>query len=167
MAYLSTSSPINNKGSYSPAAKVLSTAITPKNASNWLQFYWSADIDAQYYIYMHFAELNILSANQSRQFDIYLNSSEYYTAMTPTYLSVFTIYTPRPQRGEWFNFSFRMTPNATLPPILNAIEVYTLNPMSQKETNDTDGKFYLFFTFNGVVSYTVVSKTVFLVHIYF
>uniref|UniRef100_A0A7N0TWH6 non-specific serine/threonine protein kinase n=2 Tax=Kalanchoe fedtschenkoi TaxID=63787 RepID=A0A7N0TWH6_KALFE len=138
MSYLSTNLSIANNNYYQPPVKVMSTAITPKNASRWLEFYWSANIQTQYYIYLHFAELTKLTANQSRQFDIYLNDTIFYTGFTPAYLSVTTIYTPKSYTGTWFNFSFRMTDNSTLPPILNALEIYTLNLVPQMETNTTD-----------------------------
>ncbi|CAM8917208.1 unnamed protein product [Rhodiola kirilowii] len=67
MSYLNTTLSIGNDNLYEPPVKVLRTAITPKNASNWLQFYWSSgDIKTQYYIYMHFAELVNLTEKQTR-----------------------------------------------------------------------------------------------------
>ncbi|KAL9680153.1 hypothetical protein QQ045_018031 [Rhodiola kirilowii] len=136
--YLSTNETINNNNIYKPPVSVLKTAVTTKNASEPLLFYWSADITTGHYIYLHFAELQDISANQSRQFNIFLNDTLFYGPFTPPKLGAFTVYSTRPEYGTLFNFSLRMTETSTLPPIINAIEVFKLNHMPQAETNTKD-----------------------------
>uniref|UniRef100_A0A7N0TW17 Protein kinase domain-containing protein n=1 Tax=Kalanchoe fedtschenkoi TaxID=63787 RepID=A0A7N0TW17_KALFE len=140
MNYLSTNETIMNNYGYKPPVSVLRTAVTPKNASDRLQFYWSANMTDEQYIYLHFAEVEDLAVNQSRQFNIYLNDTPYYGPFTPPKLSAFTVFSTRPLTGTWFNFSLNMTETSTLPPIINAIEIYKLNLVPQLETNAKDGQ---------------------------
>ncbi|CAL8131667.1 unnamed protein product [Prunus armeniaca] len=61
----------SNQNSLETPPLVMSTAATPKNASEPLDFYWfSNDNSTEYYIYMHFAEVLQLQPNQSRKFNI-------------------------------------------------------------------------------------------------
>ena len=49
----------------------MSTAATPINDSASLKFHWEPeDATSKYYIYMHFAEVVKLKANQSRSFNV-------------------------------------------------------------------------------------------------
>ncbi|PNX82050.1 leucine-rich repeat receptor-like protein kinase at2g19210-like protein, partial [Trifolium pratense] len=94
---------------YKPPAIVMSTAVTPVNESAPLQFYWDADnVNDKYYFYMYFYEVEKLSANETREFNFTLN-------------------------GE-----FLYGPDSTLPPILNAIEVYKVKDLSHSETQQDE-----------------------------
>lgn len=87
---------------------------------------------------MYFAEVEILKANESREFIINHNGEEWLEAFSPDYLDVSTIYSKVPLKG--INFSIERTGRSTLPPILNALEIYEVNEFSQSQTNEKDGK---------------------------
>lgn len=71
---VNTSLDINNLNVYQVPTDVLRTVSTPKNISVPLQFEWNTNnASDQFYLYMHFAEVEQLEANQSRQFNIYIN----------------------------------------------------------------------------------------------
>nr|POF05211.1 isoform 2 of probable lrr receptor-like protein kinase [Quercus suber] len=87
---LSTSSTIvsNANNIYQPPSVVMSTAATPTNNSLPLNFYWVPDDPiSQYYIYIHFAELVILNANQLRSFAITINGEIWLPSLVPQNLS--------------------------------------------------------------------------------
>jgi hypothetical protein len=58
----------------------------------------------------------------------------------PKYQTAFTVYTSGAFTGaKRYQISLFKTENSTLPPILNAIEVYKVKDFSQSETQQDDG----------------------------
>ncbi|KAI5336416.1 hypothetical protein L3X38_015683 [Prunus dulcis] len=138
---LSTSQTIDSGSSndYQPPPIVMRTAATPRRANASLDFFWlPADDKASYYVYMHFAEVEKLQANQSRLQYITRNGQVFYELFAPDYLYTNTIFSPAALSGGQYNFSIRKAENSTLPPILNAIEIYTLKEFLELETNQED-----------------------------
>ncbi|PRQ51190.1 putative transferase [Rosa chinensis] len=79
--------------SYQVPSIVMCTAATPKNAEDSLNIFWlPSDSNAQYHIYVHFAEVEKLQANESRQFNITFNREPFYGPSSPGYMSATTIY---------------------------------------------------------------------------
>lgn len=140
---LSTSSTIdlNDNNYYQPASIVMSTAATPKVGTDNLTFFWEpADKNAEYYIFLHFAEVEKLPANQSRQLEVTRNGELFYGPFTPDYLYTFTVYSAHAMSGGQYNFSIgKADANSDLPPILNAVEIYRVKEFSEAETNQEDG----------------------------
>jgi len=89
---------------------------------------------------LYFAEVQRLPSNALRRFDILVdnvtwNSSQGYS---PKYLSA-KLVKRTVQGSSQHTVSLVATPDATLPPILNAFEIYTVLPMTELATNDGDG----------------------------
>lgn len=125
---------------YQVPSIAMRTASTPINASASMDFFWeSPDTSTEYYVYLHFAELQQLKANQSRAFNINLNGNYWFGPFVPKYLSTITVFSRSSLTGGNYNFSLVQTENSTLPPILNAIEIYSLIDLSQPETDGDDG----------------------------
>ncbi|KAK9923518.1 hypothetical protein M0R45_031933 [Rubus argutus] len=75
---LSTSLTVDgqNHNDYQVPTVVMKTASTPINANASMDFFWEpSDKTTQYYVYMHFAELQQLKANHFRSFNITLNGA--------------------------------------------------------------------------------------------
>ncbi|XP_061356610.1 probable LRR receptor-like serine/threonine-protein kinase At1g05700 [Gastrolobium bilobum] len=125
---------------YKPPAVVMSTAITPDNASAPLNFSWDPNnVNDQYYIYMHFNEVEKLAANETRAFNITMNGKLFYGPMVPAYRSTNTIFSRSAlTRATRYQFSLFQTETSTLPPIINALEIYTVKDFSQSETEQDD-----------------------------
>jgi hypothetical protein len=114
------------------------TAVTSLNPSDPLNFSWEANsVNDQYYLYMHFNEVEELAANETRAFNISVNDRFWYGPVTP-YITIFSR-APLP-RAKTYKISLSKTENSTLPPILNAYEVYKVKDFSQSETHQDDGK---------------------------
>ncbi|XP_060672566.1 LRR receptor-like serine/threonine-protein kinase IOS1 [Ziziphus jujuba] len=125
--------------SYQPASIVMNTAATPIDATAPMEFYWvPSDPSLEFFVYMHFAELHKMKANESRAFNINCNGKLLYGPLSPDYLYTTTIFTPTSLTAENFTFSLVQLDNSTLPPILNGLEVYTLIDFSQSETEKDD-----------------------------
>ncbi|KAF4362054.1 hypothetical protein F8388_023906 [Cannabis sativa] len=94
---------------------VMNNAAVPIDKDGSLRFnVSSSDKNIGYYVYLHFAELQLIKPNESRAFNFYVNGQSQY------------------------NFSLTKLQNSTLPPILNAIEIYSSLDFSQSETHQDD-----------------------------
>ncbi|XLQ98793.1 hypothetical protein S83_064992, partial [Arachis hypogaea] len=134
-----------DQNDFKPPAVVMETAATPKNATASLDFQWEDDYadnnetQHQYYFYLHFAELQKLGANQTRSFNITLNDVPW-SIVKPVYASLYTRYNLNPWFGHKnYHISLFRTESSSLPPIINALEIYLVKDFSsQLETQKDD-----------------------------
>lgn len=151
---LSTNSTVQNIADdhFEAPSAVLQTAAVPVNSSA-LELYWdSADAGAtspnaaaaappQFFAVLHFSELQLLPANAARQFNIFLNGKLWYgLPFTPEYLYSDAVYGTNPTAGyRRYNVSINATANSTLPPLLNALEVFYAMRVADLATDAADG----------------------------
>lgn len=90
---------------------------------------------------MHFAEIQTLGANETKEFDVILKGNFNYSGISPTKLEVITIYTDVQTQCDSGGCSLQLvrTPNSTLPPLINTLEAYTILEFSLLETGLSDG----------------------------
>nr|WAP48841.1 malectin leucine-rich repeat receptor-like kinase 1a [Medicago truncatula] len=129
-----------HQNDFEPPAIVMSSALTPVNASDPLELYWNADNgNDQYYLYMHFNEVENLAPNETRAFNIRVSDTFWHGPVIPIYRKVKTIYSTTPLTGGTrYPISLFKIENSTLPPIVNAIEIYKVKDFSQPETKQDD-----------------------------
>ncbi|KAM1011194.1 hypothetical protein FF1_046432 [Malus domestica] len=139
---LNTSSTINSEFEYQLPSVVMGTAATPTSSNDSLNILWDPYDDTEvHHVYLHFAEVEKLQPNQSRQFNITTNGELCYGTLAPDYLSTTTILcTAKSLSGPGVNsnFSIVKTGNSTLPPILNAYEIYGVKEFLTSDTNQDD-----------------------------
>lgn len=139
---LNTTVPIDSHAEteYKLPSKVMTTAIRPMNSSASLDFDFDiGDSTLEFYVYMHFAELEGLQENQTRNFSITLNGNPWGEAnIVPKYLHSRTVNNKQPVRGSKLKFSIYKTLNSSLPPILNAMEIYMVKDLLQAPTFQED-----------------------------
>ncbi|KAJ4797336.1 hypothetical protein LUZ62_048582 [Rhynchospora pubera] len=123
---LSTNLSINTSASFGAPSVVLQTAATPINSTALEIMIQEDDSSTKVFIVFYFAELVKLNASQLREFNIYFNGKNVYGPYSPSYLSSDAIYTTDFLTGiHNYSFLFNATESSTLPPLLNAIEVYS------------------------------------------
>ncbi|PAN18509.1 hypothetical protein PAHAL_3G206900 [Panicum hallii] len=129
---VSTAEQVGGLPMAAPSA-VMQTAITPLNASKIIEFSWDAVPNHVYptprYICMfHFAELQSLDANATRQFYITINGQPFYRLpVTPDHLFANVVYNTEPHWGfNQYNVTLNATANSTLPPAINAAEIFSV-----------------------------------------
>lgn len=136
---------------FQPPNIVMSNAGTPKNESAPIEFILDTeDVNIGYYLYMHFAEIERLKPNESRAFNINVNGRLLYNQpVSPDYLTSNTVFVKKPLSGESrYVFTLDRLANSTLPPILNAFEIYERVVFSLPDTDENDGTYiYLFCLF--------------------
>ncbi|XP_068498666.1 LRR receptor-like serine/threonine-protein kinase IOS1 [Phaseolus vulgaris] len=118
---------IITESEYHPPAIVMSTAVTAVNANAPLVISWEPENETdQFYVYMHFMDVQVLTTNQTRRFNVMLNGKLWYANCSPLYMGGNSIGGPTGLSGKEIKFSLERTENSTLPPIINAIESYRL-----------------------------------------
>ncbi|KAM1011186.1 hypothetical protein EV1_046063 [Malus domestica] len=129
-----------NQNVYQVPSIVMSS--TPKNATN-LDLWWnSPDENTKYYVYLQFAEIEKLQTNQTRLLSITRNGKPFQEPFPLLYLSTSTVSMTEALTGAALhNASISHDGNSTLPPILNAFEIYTVIEFLQEETNQQDVDF--------------------------
>ncbi|KAF8086311.1 hypothetical protein N665_0629s0023 [Sinapis alba] len=135
---INTSRPVINN-SYNLSSLVMSTALTPTNATNPMTMVLeNSDPTVRYFVYMHFAEVEDLSLtpNQTREFQIRINGVTI-ADFSPKYLQSDT-FVLKPESQTDIRFTLERTPKSTLPPLINAIEIYVRNTYSQSFTSQED-----------------------------
>ncbi|XP_023638620.1 probable LRR receptor-like serine/threonine-protein kinase PAM74 isoform X1 [Capsella rubella] len=138
---ISTTLEVSNDNNYDPPKKALETAATPSNASAPLTISWTPDNRSdQYYVYSHFAEIQDLQTNGTREFDLLWDGVVVTESFIPAKLVIDTVYNGSPetcQEGKC-RYQLKKTSRSTLPPLLNALEIYTVIQFPQLETNEND-----------------------------
>ena len=137
---------IGHPDDYQVPQVVMSTAVTKFNINDPMFINWTVGggNTVTQYIYLHFAELEKLQPNQSRQFSIFLNGKLWKGSFVPRYLSTTTVVNePDGETGQQFQIWINQTETSTLPPILNAVEFYTLKQFLQAQTDQEDGMYML------------------------
>ena len=141
----------NKNDSYQLPSEVLRTAVQPSSDYHSLSFYNSntANNTGGIYVCFHFAEIAKLTQGKKREFIIDVNGGSYISEpITLDYLKPLSKCLNRTFDG--LRFVINATTGSDLPPILNAVELYTVIPQFDlhKPTNSRDGMYlYLIILF--------------------
>ncbi|KAM0828343.1 hypothetical protein ACQ4PT_067621 [Festuca glaucescens] len=129
---------------------VLQTAIRPLNASEdiwgatigWTSQPTTMDPSPGYIIILHFAELQVLPSNAVRELNVLLFGDPWYTrGFTPGYLYDTVAYNTIPFTSNfrrWYSIRIEASGNATLPPFINAAEIFSIFPTTNVGTDSQD-----------------------------
>ena len=90
---------------------------------------------------MHFSEIQSLQANETREFSVLVNGDPMHERYSPKPLSTETLsyFTPQQCDKGTCIVELLRTSKSTLPPLINAIEIYTVIDFPLLETNQDDG----------------------------
>jgi hypothetical protein len=87
----------------------------------------------------HFAEIN--SSNPNRRFDIYINNVLMFSDFSPSLFQVESkYYSGQFMHDAYTSISLNKTASSSVPPLINAFEVYSLVPLENLTTDLDDGK---------------------------
>lgn len=133
-----------------------------------IRFYWVIELEYKsptYFVVMYFAELvpppspnpgpdpkkppkkgSGNSTNQLREFSISINGYTWYDLpIVPQYLMTSEVYGyTQPTSYTQYNVLLQPTDNATLAPILNAVEIFVVLPTADLPTDSGDCRFLFF-----------------------
>ncbi|XAR53406.1 Non-specific serine/threonine protein kinase [Bertholletia excelsa] len=133
---ISTSSAVDTSGNgYRAPLEVMGTASLPLNDGQPLELYWTTtNADSHFYVYLYFAEIERLTRNQSREFNISWNGTPLFGPLSARFLYAATVSNLRPLTGQDHWISIYRTGKSTLPPILNAVEIFTVRQVDELPT---------------------------------
>ncbi|KAG6502503.1 hypothetical protein ZIOFF_034784 [Zingiber officinale] len=125
---------------------VMQTAVIPSGVGGVtdIEFYWDfADTgfrNNRFYATLFFSEFDALLPNQSRAVDIFLNGYNCFADYPPSYLWADVIYSDGPLYQN-YTYRWEIKPNDSfnLPPILNAVEVFSAMYLENVTANERDG----------------------------
>ncbi|KAM3332405.1 hypothetical protein ACQJBY_027920 [Aegilops geniculata] len=119
---------------------VMQTAATVDDGFS-LRFYWDAyesNKELDYFAVLHMAELRRLNSSEARICEVYLNNGLWYSKpFSPEFRyssSMFGMVTGSVE----YSFRIEPTANSTLPPLLNALEIYVMVPTAERATDGGD-----------------------------
>ena len=126
---------------------VMQTAIVPRNGSR-IAIEWNVVPNHAYpnpglITIVYFAELQVVATSAVRQFGASINGKGWSEApYTTQYLIPNAFYDPKPREelSSTYNLTLDATATSTLPPILNAVELFTVVSIANVTTDADDGK---------------------------
>ncbi|KAL6335739.1 hypothetical protein AAG906_039502 [Vitis piasezkii] len=125
---------------YKLPGSVMATAATRADESDF-GLVIDSDPSQKLYVYMHFAEVGDLKG-QIREFTISVNDDVSLGGpVAPRYLFSDTVYSNHSMSGSTTKtlvLSLKRTNRSTLPPIINAMEIYMIKEFSQSSTQQND-----------------------------
>jgi hypothetical protein len=134
---------LSSENPYNPPAIVMSTAVTPINVSAPLNFIWRANnVTDKYFFEIYLYDFEAREANETREFNIKVNDILFVGPRVlnrEVRLFVGGLISLPLHGDTLYEISLSKTENSTLPPILNAIELYKVIDFSQLETQQDDG----------------------------
>ncbi|RID77917.1 hypothetical protein BRARA_A00785 [Brassica rapa] len=117
---------------YSPPYEVINTAASPKSEEEPMELLWTSDdTNATFYAYLYFAEFETLETNESRKMKISWNGSPF---SEDPFISPFEYSTTLSASRSFTSdhlISLQKTEDSTLPPMLNAIEIFTAQSLDE------------------------------------
>ncbi|KAL1194263.1 putative LRR receptor-like serine/threonine-protein kinase [Cardamine amara subsp. amara] len=136
-----TTTEVVNVNDYELPQRVMATGATPLNNNETLNITWNVEPSTtKFRAYMHFAELQTLRANDTREFNVTLNGNYLSGPYSPIPLKAETEVHVKPEQCDDGACLLQLvkTLKSTLPPLLNAIEAFTVIDLPQVETNEDD-----------------------------
>ncbi|XP_058744358.1 probable LRR receptor-like serine/threonine-protein kinase At4g29180 [Vicia villosa] len=129
---------VNGDG-YRVPSEVMRTCSTPKNENDSLEFSWTSDDpNTKFYVYLYFTEVEILQGSQLRKFSVSWNGSPFNTSLVPKYGQATTLFNSKSLVAQEHRISIQKTEDSTLPPILNAVEIYVVRQLDALPTFEQD-----------------------------
>ncbi|KAF8017584.1 hypothetical protein BT93_H2692 [Corymbia citriodora subsp. variegata] len=127
-----------SNNAYKVPGEVLRTAQGTMNSSSPLYFQ-SPINDAKWILYLHFMEIERLKSGLQREFTISLNDNQFTETVSLEYLKPVVVVSP-PFSGPFITLSINSTNKSGNPPILNAMELYSVVDLPNVPTAQDDVK---------------------------
>ncbi|XP_021749773.1 LOW QUALITY PROTEIN: probable LRR receptor-like serine/threonine-protein kinase At4g29180 [Chenopodium quinoa] len=128
-------------GGYLLPSSVMKVAVVPKILNQPIRLYYNQESDRStgFYFFLHVAEISELPKGEVRELSITLNGVKKTQDLYTPYLQTKTISNDqKPITDSFLNITIQSTNNSTLPPILNAIEVFNVIQISELSTDVAD-----------------------------
>ncbi|XP_056176385.1 putative leucine-rich repeat receptor-like serine/threonine-protein kinase At2g19230 isoform X3 [Syzygium oleosum] len=129
----------NDVYKYNVPGEVLRTAQRSTNASSPMKLHWPSISTKKWIVYFYFMEIERLTSGQQREFTISMNDNQFTRTVSLKYLEPVVVVST-PVSGWNITFSIESTNKSGNPPILNAVEFYTIGDLPNVPTAQDDVK---------------------------
>ncbi|XP_020866210.1 probable LRR receptor-like serine/threonine-protein kinase At5g59680 [Arabidopsis lyrata subsp. lyrata] len=137
-----TNNSVDVYNEYRPPESAMITASVPTDPDAPMNISLTrVEPGSQFYVCLHFSEIQDLKSNETREFHIMYNGRIIVRAFRPRRLYTFSEVIDQevgPNANGEYTFSFQRTLDSTLPPLLNAMEVYIMKPLGKQATDKTE-----------------------------
>ncbi|KAI6671832.1 hypothetical protein NL676_006717 [Syzygium grande] len=103
-----------------------------------MKLYWPSISTKKWIVYFYFMEIERLTSGQQREFTISMNDNQFTRTVSLKYLEPVVVVSA-PVSGWNITFSIESTNKSGNPPILNAVEFYTIGDLPNVPTAQDDG----------------------------
>lgn len=125
-----------------PPPAVLLNAVTTINPSSSILLNMGFPrVEVPVYLNWYFSEVTQLEANETRSFMVYKDGQPLTQAISPPYGNFTQWYASNYTVSSNTTFSLVPTKNSTLPPLINAMEVFLIGDALTDGTNSKDGRY--------------------------
>ncbi|XP_027063275.1 uncharacterized protein At1g24485-like [Coffea arabica] len=130
---------VNAEGGDNPPEQVLRNAVTTSNVSEFIQLGTGfPPVEVPVYINMYFSEVTQLDSTQKRSFRVFKNNQSSSDPILPPYGNFSEIYFSNITVSSNTTFYLESTAGSTLPPLINAMEVFFISDALTDGTNSND-----------------------------
>ncbi|KAF8011539.1 hypothetical protein BT93_J1981 [Corymbia citriodora subsp. variegata] len=130
----------NDNDAYKAPSKVLRTAQSSIDANTSLYLQWTpSSFEEKWIVYFYFVEIERLTSSLQREFTVSMNDNQFMKTVTLEYLKPVVVVS-NPVSGSLITFSIESTNKSGNPPILNAVEYYTIGYLPNVPTAQDDVK---------------------------
>ncbi|XP_030464561.2 putative leucine-rich repeat receptor-like serine/threonine-protein kinase At2g19230 [Syzygium oleosum] len=130
----------NDAYKYKVPGEVLRTAQRSMNASSPIYLHWTPSISTKKWIvYFYFTEIERLTDGLQKEFTISMNDNQFTMTVSLEYLKPVVVVST-PVSGSLITISIESTNKSGNPPILNAVEFYTVADLPNVPTAQDDVK---------------------------
>lgn len=140
---ISTSSIVDPDKNFATPSLVMQTAATTSSTNQSIDYSWkSANESTNFFIILHMSEIQDIPSTSLREIDIFVDGFRLFNdSDVLKKLESFWVYYSDTGYNN-YNVSVKATSRSTLPPLLNALEIYVKTPTTGIPTNNVDGMFY-------------------------
>lgn len=140
---ISTISTVDQDKNFATPSVVMQTAATTSSTIQSLDLSWTWPIQSTtFYVILHISKIQNIPSTDLREFDIFSEGWLLFNSTVPDKLYP-DWYTYVDTNYNEYNVSLKATSNSTLPPLLNAVELYVITPATGIPTNSGDGMFHI------------------------
>lgn len=123
-----------------PPQAALENAVISSSTTQYIQFINRLSTEElPIYITAYFSEVNE-SAVGKRSIQMYIDNKPFLSPIVPPFGSVKEVFITNMTASAKTSFTLQASDTSTLPPLLNALEVYTLSDTLTAGTDSRDGK---------------------------
>ena len=123
-----------------PAPTVLKTYVQPAQQGTWLQYTFRniADLTSKFAVYLHFAGVLQSTSQGQRRFTVTINGNVDGPFNFPEYMKTTYVYRNGSVSGN-VHINISAIDGSQFSPILNALEIFMVVPITESPSNQDDG----------------------------